>query len=110
MTNFATTSAADALTKAEMQSASFFPVDISGGAVAITLEEALESGDIGRKLIFAVTTGHATEVMTVASGANVTVVEIDSDPAKTGCDDAGDFIECLITATGNATCITYAND
>ena len=97
------------ITKAEMQAASYWSVDVSAGAVDYDLDEALDAGDIGRYLSFAITSGHVTNALTVTTGAGVNVTNLQAGPGAS-CEDNGDFIQCLITASGTATCVSFCAD
>jgi len=94
-------------TQVLLQQASFWPVIISSGDIDINLP-AMTTGDIGRHLTFAVTTSGA-HAFTVTSGAT-TVINILSNAGIVAGDDAGDYIDCLITTATTATCVTYATD
>ncbi len=112
VTNAAALTAANPqLTKANLQAASFWPVDMTSNAVDVDLgtDAILDAGDVGRKLNFAVTVASGANELTVTSGANITVVTYSATTA-TSTEDVGDFVECTIIATNRATCIEYAND
>lgn len=94
-------------TQALLQQAGFWSVIISSGDIDINLP-AMTAGDIGRHLTFAITTAGA-HAFTVTSGAT-TVVNILSNAGIVAGDDAGDYIDCLITTATTATCVTYATD
>lgn len=95
-------------TQADLQAASYWPVDTSSNAVDIDIP-LMAAGDVGRHLTFAVTTGHATQALTVTDGSGLTVVTQNATTGTTA-EDAGDYIDCLITAAATATCVTYAAD
>jgi hypothetical protein len=94
-------------TQALLQQASFWSVIISSGDIDINLP-AMTAGDVGRHLTFAITTAGA-HAFTVTSGAT-TVVNLLSNAGIVAGDDAGDYIDCLITTATTATCVTYATD
>ncbi|MFH1111504.1 MAG: hypothetical protein V1712_00340 [Patescibacteria group bacterium] len=106
-TNYATIAASAELTKANLQSASFFPVDTNGGAVDVDLV-AMDAGDVGRELTFYLIANTPAGAMTVTSGTGMTVITIAAGVGAT--EDAGDLIKCTITTTAKATCLTYGAD
>ena len=101
------------LSKAAIQAAAFWGVDTSSNAVDVDFgdDAALDAADIGSRKIFAVTTGHATQALTVTAGASgvTTVVTHQAGPGST-CEDTGDLIECIVIGTGSATCMSYCAD
>ena len=94
-------------TKATLQQASYFPVVTTGNAVDVDLP-TMDTVDIGRHLLFAVSTGHATQALTVTSGV-MTVVNVAATTGITA-EDTGDAVDCLITTTTLAFCSKYAAD
>lgn len=112
VTNATALTGATNLTKANMQAASFWPIDVSGGVVDIDIEESLDADDVGRKLIFAITVGHVTNALTITSGdsgADDPVV-VTINASGTTAEDVGDYIECTIITTSRATCLVVATD
>lgn len=103
-----TISSATDLTKAQMQSASYFPVDTSGGAVDIDIENSLDAIDVGRRLTFAVTTGGNGLTVTGGDSGTDDPTVVTLTGAGAAVDAAGDYIECLVTGTSSVTCTTWA--
>lgn len=112
VTNSAVLSAAAVeLTKANVQASSFFPVDTSTNAVDVEINAALDAADVGSEKVFVVTTGHATQALTVtADGAGVTTVVTQAATTGTTAEDAGDMIRCTVYATQAMVCVVYAAD
>ncbi|MFA4937100.1 MAG: hypothetical protein WC575_02320 [Patescibacteria group bacterium] len=108
VTNGAAFTASNAPTKATLQAASFWPVTMPAGVLDIDIP-AMDAVDIGRHLTFAVTTATAN-AFTVTAGAGMTVVTILNIAATAAGDDVGDYIDCRITTTATATCVTFATD
>ena len=102
---------ATALETADIQLASVWPINLTA-AVAVTLGEAAvyAAGDVGRELTFAITTGHATNALTVVSGTAFGTITTNNIDAGASCEELGDMIECLITSTSTAICRTYCAD
>lgn len=113
-TNASELSAADVnLTVANIRAASFWPVKTSGNAVDVDFgdDAALASADIGSLKVFVVTTGHATQALTVTEGASgVTTIKKHDAGAGTSCEDVGDMIACIPYLTTAAVCRTYCAD
>lgn len=104
----ATISSAIDLTKAQMQSASYFPVDTSGGSVDIDVENSLDAIDVGRSLKFVVTSGGNGLTVTGGDSGTDDPTVVTLTGAGASVDAAGDYIECLVTATSSVTCTTWA--
>jgi len=110
VTNGTTVTATGALSKAILQGASYWAVDSSAGpnaAVDIDLGDAGESfdaADVGRTLLFGLTTG--TGALTVTANDTLTVTTVAA--AGAAVDAAGDYIECKILSTTVVACASYA--
>lgn len=94
-------------TKSSFQQASYWPVVTSGGDVDIDLI-AMDQVDVGRHLLFSITTG--TSALTVTAGDGMTIVQVAAIAANTAANAVGDAIDCLITTTATAYCTTYASN
>ncbi len=111
-TNGTTVTATAALSKANLQAASYWAVDSSAGsnaAVTITFGgsgESMDAGDVGRVVLFGHTAG--TGAQAIGSSDTITVTNIAA--AGSGAEDVGDMISCLIATTTKVTCTTYGAD
>lgn len=106
-------SAADVnLTKAQIQAATFFPVNTGTNAVDVDFADdaALDSADVGSIKDFVVTTGHATQALTVTAGASGVTTVTTINTIGTTCEDEGDWIRCIVRTTAKATCMTVCAD
>lgn len=125
VTSGSTIAATGTLSKAEMQAASYWPVDMTEGDIQVTLcsDSALDTADIGRKLTFGVVTAGGT--LTMADGGNCNVATIGAvlsfnlrkfivkilfgdtcnAVAVGALDGVGDFMECTVVAANRITCV-----
>jgi len=108
VTNGTTITATGAVSKANLQAASYFLVDTTGAtAVAVTLGaagESFDAGDIGRTLLF----GHGTNTGAVTVVANDTLTVATVAAAGAAVDLAGDYIECKVLTATLVTCASFA--
>lgn len=110
-TPYASIAASADLTRANWRSSSYFPVTTAGAAVDIEVSGTLEASDYGARKVFMVTTGHASQALTVTTdGAGVTTVTSTDACAGASCEDAGDFIECFAYAAQAMRCVTCCAD
>lgn len=94
------------LTKADMQAASYWPVDVSTLGMRIYLDEPLDPGDTGRKLVFTVVSAGSGDVLVVSGdGITVTTKLISGSYGFL----LGDYIECLIVTPSTVTCLVYGS-
>jgi hypothetical protein len=101
-------SASAELTKAALQTAMFWSVNTTGGAVDVDLASAaMDAADVGSRKTFAITAG--TNALTVTAGTGITTVTTIATLGA-ACEDVGDFIECLVTSTSTATCVATCAD
>jgi len=107
VTNGTTISASGDLTLAQLQAASYFAVNMTSGSVDVDLWEnaAPTSADVGRAIIFGVTTAGGT--LTITAGTNAgTVTSIAAGGAAM--DAVGDMAVCYVLSTIQTTCVTHA--
>lgn len=108
-----TLTAADVnLTAAAIQAASFWPVTLTANAVDVDFgdDAALAAADIGSQKVFHVSTGHATQALTVTAGASGVTTITTLNTLGTTCEDVGDMITCTVYGTTKATCVTVCAD
>jgi len=106
---------ATSLTKANIQSASVFPVDTTSAAFTVTMfsdvaNNGLDAADVGRTFLF-VKTNTGTNALTIALDADLTLI---TRTAMTAggliLEDQGDFAECFVLTTDVVVCTTYEDD
>lgn len=93
------------LTKAQAQSAGYFPVSTASGAVIVQIGEAMDAADIGSVKTFIVTATASTNALSfTADGSGVTsVMAVQGGTGDTSsCEDVGDMVRVTITATQKA--------
>lgn len=99
------------LDKADVQGASVWAVSTTGGAVDVDFgdDAALDAADVGSKKLFVITAG-GTNALTVTAGASGVTTVTTLNTLGTTCEDVGDVIECIVTTTATATCVTVCAD
>lgn len=109
--NASLTAASVALTAAQIQAASVFPVSTTANAVEVKLADdaALAAADVGSRKLFIVTAGGTNALTVVAGTSGVTTVRT-INTLGTTCEDVGDVIECIVTSTTTATCVRSCAD